>query len=165
MPLLEGTSTLMIEIQALTTHSYYNMPRRVSSGIDFNRLNMIIAILEKKCNMNLGTQDIYVNVVGGIKVTETASDLAVAMSMVSSFKDICVPADSIFVGELSLTGEIRSVVNIEKRVKEAAKLGFKKFYGPKGQLDKLKQEGKIKDMMLISVKNINDLILAALNSK
>lgn len=165
MPLLEGTSTLMIELQALTTHSYYNMPRRVSSGIDFNRLNMIIAILEKKCNMNLGTQDIYVNVVGGIKVTETASDLAVAMSMVSSFKDICVPADSIFVGELSLTGEIRSVVNIEKRVKEAAKLGFKKFYGPKGQLDKLKQEGKIKDMMLISVKNINDLILAALNSK
>ncbi len=165
MPLLEGTSTLMIELQALTTHSYYNMPRRVSSGIDFNRLNMIIAILEKKCNMNLGTQDIYVNVVGGIKVTETASDLAVAMSMVSSFKDICVPADSIFVGELSLTGEIRSVVNIEKRVKEAAKLGFKKFYGPKGQLDKLKQEGKIKDMMLVSVKNINDLILAALNSK
>ena len=165
MPLLEGSSTLMIELQALTTHSYYNMPRRVSSGIDFNRLNMIIAILEKKCNMNLGTQDIYVNVVGGIKVTETASDLAVAMSMVSSFKDICVPADSIFVGELSLTGEIRSVVNIEKRVKEAAKLGFKKFYGPKGQLDKLKQEGNITDMMLISVKNINDLILAALNSK
>ena len=165
MPLLEGTSTLMIELQALTTHSYYNMPRRVSSGIDFNRLNMIIAILEKKCNMNLGTQDIYINVVGGIKVTETASDLAVAMSIVSSFKDICVPADSIFVGELSLTGEIRSVVNIEKRVKEAAKLGFKKFYGPKGQLDKLKQDVKIKDMMLISVRNINDLIAAALNSK
>lgn len=165
MPLLEGTSTLMIELQALTTHSYYNMPRRVSSGIDFNRLNMIIAILEKKCNMNLGTQDIYVNVVGGIKISETASDLAVAMSIVSSFKDICVPSDSIFVGELSLTGEIRNVINIEKRIKEAEKLGFKKFYGPKYQIEKMKKEIKINGIMLVGVKNLNDLIVAALNSK
>lgn len=165
MPLLEGTSTLMIELQALATHSYYNMPRRVSSGIDFNRLNMIIAILEKKCNMNLGTQDIYVNVVGGIKVTETASDLAVAMSIISSFKEICVPADSIFAGELSLTGEVRNVINIEKRIKEAEKLGFKKFYGPKFQIDKMKKEIKPGSIMLIGVKNLNDLITAALNSR
>lgn len=155
---LEGTSTLLIEIQALTTHSYYNMPRRVSSGIDFNRLNMIIAIIEKKCDITLGTKDIYVNVVGGIKVTETATDFALAMAIISSYKGIVLKNDSIFIGELSLTGEIRNVVNIEKRIKEAAKLGFKTIYGPKDQLEKFEKTSKIEGLKIVKIGNIKEVL-------
>lgn len=158
MPLLEGSSTLMIELQALTTHSYYNIPRRVSSGVDFNRLNMLIAVVEKKCNINLGTQDIYVNVVGGIKVSETASDFAIVMAIISSYKNIIIPQDNVFIGEVSLTGELRSVVNIEKRIKEAEKLGYKKIYGPKIQVEKFFKEGKIKDVNVIPIASIKEAI-------
>lgn len=158
MPLLEGSSTLMIELQALTTHSYYNIPRRVSSGVDFNRLNMLIAVVEKKCNINLGTQDIYVNVVGGIKVSETASDFAIVMAIISSYKNIIIPQDNVFIGEVSLTGELRSVVNIEKRIKEAEKLGYKKIYGPKIQVEKFLKEGKIKDVNVIPIASIKEAI-------
>jgi len=155
---LEGTSTLLIEIQALTTHSYYNMPRRVASGIDFNRLNMIIAIVEKKCDINLGVKDIYVNVVGGIKVTETATDLALALAIISSYKGLSLKNSSMFLGELSLTGEVRSVINIEKRIKEASKLGFSTVYGPKNQLDKFEKANKIENLNLIKIVNVRDIV-------
>ena len=119
---LEGNSTILLEIQALTSHSYYNMPRRVANGVDLNRLNMIIAVLEKRCNIALGMNDIYVNVIGGIKIDEPAVDLALAISIVSSYKNVVIPTTYVFIAEIGLTGEVRSINNIEKRLKEVEKL-------------------------------------------
>ena len=153
--ILEGTSTLLLELQALTTHSYYNMPMRVTTGIDVNRLNLLLAVIEKVCGISLGTQDVYINVVGGIKITEPAADLAVAMAIISSYKGKALNNDSVFIGELALTGEIRRVVNIEKRIKEAVKLGYKTIYTTKYGLEKLELPQGVK---LIKVNNIKDLI-------
>jgi len=152
----EGTSTILLEIQALSSTSYYNVPRRVATGVDFNRLHMIIAVIEKVCNIQVGNKDIYVNVTGGMKLSDTSSDLAVAMAIISSHKGIALKKDTVFIGELSLTGEVRSVINIEKRINEVKKLGYRKVYGPKSQLDKLKN--KIEGIQLIKVRNIRDLV-------
>jgi len=153
--ILEGTSTLLLELQALTTHSYYNMPRRVTTGVDVNRLNLLLAVIEKVCGISLGTQDVYINVVGGIKITEPAADLAVAMAIISSYKGKALNNDSVFIGELALTGEIRRVVNIEKRIKEAVKLGYKTIYTTKYGLEKIELPQGVK---LVKVNNIKDLV-------
>ena len=137
---VEGTSTILMEVQALTTHSYYNMPRRVANGIDLNRLNMLIAVLEKRCNLNLSTQDIYVNIIGGMKVDEPAVDLSVAMAIVSSYKNIVISPKTVFLGEIGLTGEIRNITNFEKRIKEISKLGYEKIYTNKKQIQDLKEK-------------------------
>ena len=153
--ILEGTSTLLLELQALTTHSYYNIPRRVSTGIDTNRLNMLLAVIEKNCGISLGTQDVYINVVGGIKITEPSADLAVAMAIISSYKSKALNNDSVFIGELALTGEVRSVLNLEKRIKEAAKLGYKTIYTTKYGLEKIEIPSGVK---IVKVSNIKDLV-------
>lgn len=155
---VEGTSTILLEVQALTSHSYYNIPRRVANGIDINRLYMILAVLEKRCNINLGSQDIYVNVIGGIKIDEPAVDLSVAMALVSSYKNITIDNKTVFIGELSLTGEIRSINNIEKRVKEIAKMGYKKVFGNKKQFLSLKDEIKSLDIEIIGINTIDEAI-------
>ena len=152
---VEGTSTILMEVQALTTHSYYNMPRRVANGIDLNRLNMLIAVLEKRCSLNLSSQDIYVNVIGGMRVDEPAVDLSVAMAIVSSYKNIAIDPQTVFLGEIGLTGEIRNITNFEKRVKEISKLGYNKIYTNKKQIDSLKE--KI-DATLIGVSTIDEVI-------
>lgn len=153
---LEGNSTILLEVQALTSHSYYNIPRRVANGIDLNRLSMILAVLEKRCNMSLGTNDIYVNVIGGIKVDEPAVDLALAVSIISSYKNVIVPNTYVFIAEIGLTGEIRSINNIEKRVKEIERLGYKKVFCSKKQLDKLNQ--KDYRIELVGVNSIEEVI-------
>lgn len=152
---VEGTSTILMEVQALTTHSYYNMPRRVPNGIDLNRLNMLIAVLEKRCNLNLSSQDIYVNVIGGMKVDEPAVDLSIAMAIVSSYKNIAIDPKTVFLGEIGLTGEIRNITNFEKRIKEISKLGYNKIYTNKKQIDSLKEEV---DADLIGVSTIDEVI-------
>lgn len=152
---VEGTSTILMEVQALTTHSYYNMPRRVANGIDLNRLNMLIAVLEKKCNLNLSTQDIYVNIIGGMKVDEPAVDLSVAMAIVSSYKNIVISPKTVFLGEIGLTGEIRNITNFEKRIKEISKLGYEKIYTNKKQIQDLKEKV---DATLIGVSSIDETI-------
>lgn len=156
--ILEGTSTLLLELQALTTHSYYNIPRRVTTGVDNNRLNLLLAVIEKVCGISLGTQDVYINVVGGIKITEPAADLAIAMAVISSYKGKSLNNDSVFIGELALTGEVRSVVNLEKRIKEAVKLGYKTIYTTKYGLDKIDIPSGAK---IIKVSNIKDLVKGA----
>ena len=153
--ILEGTSTLLLELQALTTHSYYNIPRRVTTGVDVNRLNLLLAVVEKVCGISLGTQDVYLNVVGGIKITEPAADLAIAMAIISSYKGKALNNDSVFIGELALTGEVRQVVNLEKRIKEAIKLGYKTIYTTKYGLDKIDIPTGAK---IVKVSNIKDLI-------
>lgn len=152
---VEGTSTILMEVQALTTHSYYNMPRRVANGIDLNRLNMLIAVLEKRCSLNLSSQDIYVNVIGGMRVDEPAVDLSVAMAIVSSYKNIAIDPQTVFLGEIGLTGEIRNITNFEKRVKEISKLGYNKIYTNKKQIDSLKEKV---DATLIGVSTIDEVI-------
>ena len=122
---MEGTRPLLIELQALTTPSVYGLPRRAANGIDYNRLTMLIAVLEKKASMPLGSQDVYLNVVSGIRLVEPAVDLGTVLAIASSFRNISIPNDVVAIGEVGLTGEIRSVNMIEKRIKEIEKTGKK----------------------------------------
>src|SRR5574344_911289 len=161
--MVEGTSTILLEIQALTAHSYYNNPRRGANGIDLNRLNMILAVLEKRCNIGLGTQDIYVNVIGGIRVDEPAVDLSVAMSIVSSYKNKTIDPKSVFIGELGLTGEIRSINNFEKRAKEIEKMGYSKIYANKTQINRLKSTVKDLKIELVGITTIDEAINYIIN--
>ncbi len=127
---MEGTRPLLVEIQALTTTTSFGLPRRTANGIDFNRLLLLIAVLSKRVRLKLGTQDVFVNVVGGLRISEPAADLAVASAIASSFRGIPVPEDCVMLGEIGLSGELRSVGQAEKRLKEATKLGFRRCIVP-----------------------------------
>jgi len=122
--LLEGTRPLLVEIQALTTPTTFGYPRRTASGFDLNRLNIIIGVLIKRAGINLGNQDIYISVAGGLSAREPSADLAVALAIVSSYKNKPLPAKSAFFGEIGLTGEIKKVAAADKRRKEAKNLGY-----------------------------------------
>lgn len=150
---MEGTRPLLIELQALTTPSVFGLPRRNANGIDYNRLTLLIAVLEKKAGLMLGNQDVYLNVVGGIRVNEPALDLAIVLAAASSFKNMAIAKDVVAIGEVGLTGEVRSVNLIEKRVKEAEKLGFKTCIIPENNKKLLKDSYKLD---IIGVKNINE---------
>ena len=152
---MEGTRPLLVELQALTTQSVFGFPKRTANGIDFNRLALLIAVLEKKAKLMLGTQDVYLNVVGGIKINEPAIDLGIIMVVASSFKNKPIPKDVVIMGEVGLTGEVRRISMIEKRIKEAEKLGFKTCIIPENNLKNLKEKYSIK---LIGVSNISEAI-------
>jgi len=127
---LEGTRPLLAEVQALVSQTFFPAPRRMMTGADFNRVNMLIAVLEKRVGYNLSNQDIYVNMVGGIKIFEPAADLGIICAIASAFKNAEIPPDIAFLGEVGLTGELRSVVQLDKRLNELKKLGFKKCIVP-----------------------------------
>ncbi len=129
--LMEGTRPLAVEVQALVLESPYPNPKRSSNGFDSLRLTMILALLERKLELALSRYDVYINVVGGIKVTEPSIDLAIIAAIVSSFRNRPINPETVFIGEVSLTGDIREVSNIENRLKEAASQGFKKALTPK----------------------------------
>ena len=129
---MEGTRPILAEVQALISTSGFNMPRRMATGVDQNRVAMLMAVLEKRVGMNLANQDAYVNVIGGIKVDEPGADLGLILAIASSFRNKVVPHNVLAVGEVGLTGEIRAVNSIEKRINEAAKLGFETCIVPKG---------------------------------
>ena len=150
---MEGTRPLLVELQALTSTSVFGLPRRTANGVDYNRLTLLMAVLEKKAGMNLGNQDVYLNVVSGIKVSEPAVDLGVILSVASSFKNLSIPNDTVVVGEVGLTGEVRSVNLIDKRLKEVEKLGFKTCIIPESNKKVLKEKYKLD---IIGVKNINE---------
>lgn len=152
---MEGTRPLLIELQALTTPTVFGMPRRTANGIDYNRLTVLMAVLEKKANLNLGSQDVYLNVVSGIKISEPAIDLGIALAVASSFKNISIPKDLVAIGEIGLTGEVRSVNMIDKRLKEAEKLGFKRCIIPENNKKLLKDNYKLD---IIGVRNILDAL-------
>jgi len=132
VPSIEGTRPLLVEIQALVSPSSLGSPRRMATGIDYNRAAMIVAVLDKRAGMRLGACDVYINVVGGVKLDEPAVDLGVALALASSLYDLPVPPDLVAVGEIGLTGEIRAVGHIDQRVREAARLGFRRFLLPGG---------------------------------
>ena len=152
---MEGTRPLLVELQALTTPSVFGIPKRTANGIDFNRLAVLIAVVEKRAGINLGGQDVYLNVVSGIKLAEPAVDLGIILACISSFKNISIPQDVVAIGEVGLTGEVRAVNMIEKRIKEAEKLGFKKCIIPESNKKLLKENYKLD---IIGVRNINEAI-------
>lgn len=125
---LEGIRPMLIEIQALVSPSPYSTPQRTTTGFDAKRLSMLLAVLEKRCGLRINIYDVFVNIAGGLKVDEPAIDLAVATSLATSYKDLALPMDCCFAGEIGLSGEIRPVNQIETRISEAEKLGFKTFY-------------------------------------
>lgn len=127
---MEGTRPLLVEVQALVNKTSYGYPKRAASGIDLNRVNLLVAMLERRTKLNLADQDIYINIVGGIKLTEPAADLAVAMAIASASKGMQLKKNAVVFGELGLSGEVRHVPHIEKRVAEAKKLGFDGALGP-----------------------------------
>ncbi len=134
----EGTRPLILEIQALTAAANAGFPRRTSIGIDYNRLNMILAVLERRAGVSLSSQDVYVNIVGGIRPEGTSSDLAVALAVYSSRKGISVSGKTLCLGEISLTGDLRSVSHTDKIAKEAARMGFSRIILPKQNAVRLK---------------------------
>ena len=150
---MEGTRPVLVEIQALTTQSVFGIPKRTANGFDYNRLAVLIAVLEKRANLMLGSQDVYLNVVGGMKISEPAIDLGIMMAVTSSFKNIPIPKDVVVMGEVGLTGEVRRINLIEKRLKEIEKLGFKKCIIPENNKKSLKDEYKLD---IIGVQNIGD---------
>lgn len=152
---LEGTRPLLIEIQALVARTNFGFPRRQSAGSDMNRLNLLMAVLEKRQDIKIGDYDAYVNIAGGMKITEPAIDLGIAMAIVSSFRDRAVADDLIAFGEIGLSGEVRAVNAAVQRVAEAKKLGFARCVLPASNIDACKE---IKGIELIGVKNVSEAL-------
>ena len=150
---IEGTRAILIELQALTTQSIFGFPKRTANGTDYNRLALLIAVLEKRAGIMLGSQDVYLNLVGGIRVNEPSIDLGMMMAVVSSFKNVAIPKDMVIIGEVGLTGEVRRINVIDKRLKEAEKLGFKSCIIPESNKKDLKEKYKLD---IIGVSNINE---------
>ena len=151
--LVEGTRPMLVEIQALLCRSNFGMPRRTSVGTDFNRVNLLMAVLEKRIGMPMSEYDAYVNVAGGMKVSEPALDLSLVMAILSSYKNRIIDADTIVFGEVGLAGEIRAVSLTDQRVAEAKKLGFKRCILPKVSVAGLKD---VKGIELIGVNNVKE---------
>jgi DNA repair protein RadA/Sms len=152
---MEGTRPILVELQALTSQSVFGLPRRTANGIDYNRLTLLVAVLEKRAGLLLGSQDVYLNVVGGLKINEPALDLGIVLSTCSSFKNKVIPQNTVAIGEVGLTGEVRAVNMIEKRIKEVEKLGFETCIIPENNRKLLKETFKIN---IVGVKDINEAI-------
>ena len=154
---MEGTRPILLEVQALVTQTNFGMPRRTAAGTDYNRVNLLMAVLEKRCHYEMSRYDAYVNIAGGLKMNEPALDLAIILALVSSLKDVPVNPRTIIFGEVGLSGEVRAVSQAEQRVSEAVKLGFESCILPQVSLDKMKagQNGKI---ALYGVSNVREAI-------
>ncbi|WP_243299679.1 DNA repair protein RadA [Bacillus litorisediminis] len=156
---MEGTRPMLVEIQALITPSSYGNPRRMATGIDHNRVSLIMAVLEKRVGLLLQNQDAYLKVAGGVKLDEPAIDLAIAISIASSFRDQPTKPGDCFIGEVGLTGEIRRVTRLENRIQEAEKLGFQRVIVPKYNLDSIKAT---KGIQVVGVSSLQEALKAAL---
>lgn len=160
--IMEGTRPILAEIQSLVTPSGFGTPRRMATGIDYNRMTMLIAVLEKRAGYFLGNMDCYANVIGGLRIDETAADLSVALAIVSSLKDVVVPEKTIAFGEIGLAGEIRSVTCCEQRIKEAAKLGFDRCIIPYHNYSKL-PKSLLNEIEVIPARSIRQAFEAVMN--
>ena len=152
---IEGTRQILVEIQSLVARTAFGNPRRSATGLDYNRLNLLIAVLDKRLGLNMAENDVYVNVVGGLRINETALDLAVVIAMASGMMDFAVPQDLIAIGEVGLSGEVRNVSQVGARINEAAKMGFTTFIVPQASLRKM----KIPDgLNVIGVSNVAEAV-------
>ncbi|MFY0639992.1 MAG: DNA repair protein RadA [Bermanella sp.] len=154
MVVWEGTRPILVEIQALVDESHFGHPKRVAVGLDQNRLSMLLAVMHRHGGIHCGDQDVYINVVGGVRVSETSADLALLMSVLSSFRDRPLPQDMVIFGEVGLSGEIRPVPSGQDRLKEAAKHGFKRAIAPKANIPK----GGIAGMQVMAVEHISQAL-------
>jgi DNA repair protein RadA/Sms len=148
---VEGTRPLLVEVQALVNKTSYGYPKRAASGIDLNRVNLLVAMLERRTKLSLSDQDIYINIVGGMKITEPAADLAICMAIGSAAKGLQLKSHAVVFGEVGLSGEVRHVPHIEKRIAEAKKLGFEAAIGP------MQRQGK-KPALLQSVPDVRSAL-------
>ena len=156
---VEGTRPLLVEIQALSSTTSFGLPRRTANGVDLNRLLLLVAVLSKRVGLRLSDQDVFINVVGGLRIAEPAADLAVATAIASSFHNVPVAADMVVVGEIGLSGELRMVGQLDRRLNEAAKLGFRRCLMPKParRLDDLP-----KNLEIMGVRSLSDALELAL---
>ena len=152
---IEGIRPILLEVQALVSTAAYGVPQRSATGFDSRRLNMLLAVLEKRVGFRLATKDVFLNIAGGIRVNDPALDLAVVMAILSSNMDTVLPHDTVFAGEVGLSGEIRAVSRIEQRISEAEKLGFQQIFVPKGNQKSLTK--KVTDIQIRFVSKITDI--------
>lgn len=155
---LEGTRPMLIEIQSLVCATNFGVPRRMATGIDYNRLTMLMAVLEKRVGLQLNNYDAYVNVVGGIRLDEPACDLGTAAAVASSFRNVPVDAGTVLVGEIGLTGEVRAVGQIDKRISETIRLGFKSIIIPEGNMKLARQVKSTEGVEIRPVSNIQEAL-------
>jgi len=156
---MEGTRPVLAEVQALVSKTSFNVPRRTADGFDFNRAALLLAVAEKRCGMKLSAFDAYINVIGGLRLDEPAADLPVVLAIVSSYRDITIPSDLVAIGEVGLTGEIRSVSNMSQRLGEVARLGFKTCIIPRNGSEKV----EIPDGLTVyRVRNLQEAIATVL---
>ena len=154
-PALEGTRPILVEVQALVSNANFGTPQRNANGIDYKRLSMLLAVLEKRLGMVMGTKDVFVNLVGGLRISDPTADLAVIAALGSSAKDSVIPQNTVLVGEVGLAGEVRSVAKLDKRVAETEALGFKRIIVPKSSLKRFKKSStKIKVLGVSSVREL-----------
>ena len=156
---IEGTRPILVEVQALVCRTNFNMPRRTSAGTDYNRVNLLMAVIEKRIGLHLGDCDAYINVAGGMRINEPALDMGIVLAVLSSYKNIAIDSKTICFGEVGLVGEVRAVNLAEQRVIEAAKLGFDRCIMPKVNCDSLNIDSEqLKGMKLVGVKSIYELL-------
>jgi len=159
---MEGTRPLLVEVQALVCHTNFSMPKRTAAGMDYNRLNLLIAVLEKRAGLMISDCDAYINIAGGMKLNEPGLDLAIVISLISAFKNISIDPNTIAFGEVGLIGEIRAVSQEKARILEAKKLGFLKVILPKVSYEVLKKEykdiNKELEMEFVPLENVSDII-------
>ncbi len=158
---VEGTRPIITEIQALATPTVYPSPRRLSAGLDYNRVSLVLAVLEKRLGIRFSTTDVYMNVAGGLRLDDPSCDAAIAMSLISTQKDIPIPEDLIVFGEIGLAGECRSVTGVEQRINEAERLGFKRIGLPKKSLERIKK--RTRQIELCPIRSVYDLLKLAEN--
>ncbi len=156
VPVQEGTKIFLVEIQTLVTNTVFGLPRRVVQGMDYNRLQIITAVIEKKLSLNISNQDIFVNIPGGLNIKETGIDLGVALSIISSFKNLGINKKTAAIGEIGLRGEIRKTSFLNKKLIELEKMGFEKIYLPNGNQKEV--ENKDYKMKFLYLKNLNELL-------
>lgn len=162
---MEGTRPVLLEVQALVSHSSFGMPRRTAAGVDYNRVNLLMAVLEKRVGLNLANCDAYVNIAGGMRLSEPALDLAVVTAIFSSYRDIDAGEKTLVFGEVGLAGEVRGVSQADRRVSEAAKLGFTRCILPKRNAETiLSGSGAPAGMALTGVKNVREAVAALENA-
>ena len=157
---IEGTRSFMIEVQALVCHTYFNMPRRTAAGTDYNRVNLLIAVVEKRLGMQLSDCDAYVNVAGGMRITEPALDLAIIAALISSQSGRAIDEHTVIFGEVGLVGEVRAVPQAEKRVAEAIKTGYKTCILPLANKISIEKSGNrdVSGVELVGIRNIRELM-------
>ncbi len=160
IPTIEGTRPLLVEIQALVSNSTYMQPRRTADGIDIKRIQLLLAVLEKRSGIIFSNCDVYAKVAGGITVDEPAIDLGLAVALASNLRNTCTDSTAAIFGEVGLAGEVRAVTHVEKRVREAEKMGFKKIILPKANLNNITKQTKIN---LIGVKSVSDGLKEAMS--